>query len=157
MAAASVAAPPLDGLRFVGTLLRFIRTVEQEARRMPGAEDLSIADLGVLGQIDRGADCPSQVARSLRLDPARVTHVTDRLVALGYVARASDPNDRRRWRLSLTVAGTARLAQGHRDTLTAVERLLAGLSADERASVALGMDGIRRELDGTAGDGAVRG
>ena len=143
----SIAAPALDGLRLVGTLILLVRTVEQQARQMPGADDLTITDLGLMGQIDRGADCPSQVARALRLDPARVTHITDRLVALGYVARAVDPNDRRRWRLSLTSDGAARLATGRRDTLAAVTSLLAGLSDEERDAVAMGVAGIRRELE----------
>jgi DNA-binding MarR family transcriptional regulator len=147
MGRASVSAPALDGLRLVGTLMLLVRTLEQRARQMTGTDDLTITDLGLLGQIDRGADCPSQVARALRLDPARVTHVTDRLVALGYVARAVDPNDRRRWRLSLTAAGEQRLAAGRRDTRMAVETLLEGLSDDERAAVATGVEGIRRELE----------
>jgi DNA-binding MarR family transcriptional regulator len=147
VAPASAPAPALDALRLVGTLILLVRTVEQEARQVAGADDLTIMDLGLLGQIDRGADCPSQLARALRLDPARVTHVTDRLVALGYVARAVDPNDRRRWRLSLTAAGADRLASGRRDTRTAVETLLRGLSDEERAAVSTGVAGIRRELD----------
>ena len=147
MGRASVSAPALDGLRLVGTLMLLVRTLEQRARQMAGADDLTITHLGLLGQIDRGTDCPSQVARALRLDPARVTHVTDRLVALGYVARAVDPNDRRRWRLSLTTAGEQRLAAGRRDTLAAVETLLTGLSEEERDAVAVGVAGIRRELD----------
>ena len=147
MGRASVSAPALDGLRLVGTLMLLVRTVEQRSRQATGADDLTMTDLGVLGQIDRGADCPSHVARALRLDPARVTHVTDRLVALGYVARAVDPNDRRRWQLSLTADGTARLAAGRLDTLAAVESLLSGLSEEERDAVATSVAGIRRELE----------
>ena len=156
MGPASVSAPPLDGLRLVGTLLLLVRTVEQRARHMHAADDLTIADLGVLGQIDRGADCPSQVARTLRLDPARVTHVTDRLVSLGYVVRAVDPTDRRRWRLTLTVSGADRVAQGRNDILAAAETLLGGLSDQERAAVALGVSAIRRELDRDGGCGKER-
>ncbi|HEY8742893.1 MAG TPA: MarR family transcriptional regulator, partial [Chloroflexota bacterium] len=110
-------------------------------------DGLSIGDLGLLGQIDRGADCPSELARSLRMDPARVTHVTDRLVALGYVTRASDLVDRRRWRLSLTQSGAARLADCRAETVSAVEALIQGLSLEERDAVAIGVTGIRRVLD----------
>lgn len=143
----SVVAPPLDGLRLVGTLILLVRTLEQQTRQMSDADDLTIAELGVLGQIDRGADCPSQLARGLRLDPARVTHITDHLVALGFLARAVDPADRRRWRLSLTTAGAERLAAWRNDTRLAVETLLQGLSDEERAAVATSVAGIRRELE----------
>lgn len=156
MGRASVSAPPMDGLRLVGTLLLLVRTVEQQARHMQAVDDLTIADLGVLGQIDRGADCPSQVARTLRLDPARVTHVTDRLVSLGYVVRAVDPTDRRRWRLALTASGIDRLAQGRNDIVAAAETLLGSLSDQERAAVALGVSAIRRELDRDGGGGKER-
>ncbi len=143
----SDSALPLDGLRLVGTLILLVRTVEQQARQAQCADTLALADLGVLGQIDRGADCPSQLARVLRLDPARVTRLTDRLVTLGYVTRTVDLSDRRRWRLSLTAAGATRLAAGRSETLGAVDTLLDGLTDAERAGLALGVNGIRRLLD----------
>ncbi|MGI8914851.1 MAG: MarR family winged helix-turn-helix transcriptional regulator [Chloroflexota bacterium] len=143
----SDSALPLDGLRLVGTLILLVRTVEQQARQARRADTLALADLGVLGQIDRGADCPSQLARALHLDPASVTRLTDRLVTLGYVTRTVDLSDRRRWRLSLTAAGATRLAAGRSETLGAVDTLLDGLTDAERAGLALGVNGIRRLLD----------
>jgi DNA-binding MarR family transcriptional regulator len=141
------AAPGVDGLRLVSTLILLVRSLEQQLRQAPGADTLAISDLGMLGQIDRGVDCPSHLARTLRLDPARVTHLTDRLVTLGYVTRASDPADRRRWRLSLTPSGAARLADGRVQTLAAVDALLAGLTEEERSALTQGVTGIRRVLD----------
>lgn len=143
----SDSALPLDGLRLVGTLILLVRTVEQQARQARRADTLALADLGVLGQIDRGADCPSQLARALHLDPASVTRLTDRLVTLGYVTRTVDLSDRRRWHLSLTAAGATRLAAGRSETLGAVDTLLDGLTDAERAGLALGVNGIRRLLD----------
>src|SRR3954447_17943584 len=108
--AAPVAPAAPDALRSAGTLLRLVRTIDQQLRTTSARDDaLSITELGVLGQIDRGIDLPSQVARSLRIDPARVTHLTDRLVEQGYITRDADPRDRRRWRLQLTVGGGERL------------------------------------------------
>lgn len=149
-------AAGVDGLRLIGTLILLVRSLEQQLRQAPGADTLTVSDLGVLGQIDRGVDCPSHLARSLRLDPARVTHLTDRLVALGYLTRASDPADRRRWRLSLTPAGAARLAGGRTQTLAAVDALLADLTEEERSALTQGVTGIRRVLDHGSDDAAER-
>ena len=111
-----------------------------------GCEYVDIAELGVLAQIDRGVDLPSQVARALRLDPARVTHLTDRLVARGYIERTIDPQDRRCWRLHLTALGAQRLAEGRGDVSVAMETLLDGLSEEERAGLIRGLEGVRRVL-----------
>jgi DNA-binding MarR family transcriptional regulator len=135
-----------DALRIAGTLLLLVRALEQQLRAAGGVNALTVTDLGVLGQIDRGVDLPSQVARAMRLDPARVTHVTDRLVAHGYVDRAIDPNDRRCWRLQLTHTGKQRLAEGRTDLMAGMERLLDGLSEAERVGLMEGLEGTRRGL-----------
>jgi DNA-binding MarR family transcriptional regulator len=141
----SVSTAP-DVLRIAGTLLLLVRALEQQLRLVSGAAALTVTELGVLGQIDRGVDLPSQVARAMRLDPARVTHVTDRLVERGYVARAIDANDRRCWRLLLTETGKQRLAEGRIDLKASMERLLEGLSETERAGLMEGLEGVRRGL-----------
>jgi MarR family transcriptional regulator for hemolysin len=128
-----------DALRMVGTLTRLSRTLDQRLRHA-SADDLSIIELSVLGQIERGIDLPSAVARVLQLDPARVTRITDRLVMLGYIEREADLGDRRRCHLRLTDAGRAELS-------TAVAELLAGLSDEERTGLMRGLESIRRVLD----------
>ena len=45
----------------------------------------------------------SELAEFLEMEPIAVGRVIDRLVAAGFVERRADPNDRRRWRLYLTV------------------------------------------------------
>ena len=120
-----------DALRLAGTLLRLVRALDQQLRAATGPDPLTITELSVLVQIDRGVDLPSLLARTLRLDPARVTHVADRLVARGYIVRAVDPEDRRRWRLRLTPLGTQRLAEGQADVRAAMEALLGGLTEEE--------------------------
>lgn len=138
-----------DVLRLVGSLTLLLRTLEQELRSCSGADPLSLTELGALGRIERGVDQPSLLARALRLDPARVTHLTDRLVGQGYVARTVDQEDRRRWRLRLTAAGSLRLQAGRTHLRTAMEALLDGLSTEERADLQHGLDGVRRVLDAT--------
>jgi DNA-binding MarR family transcriptional regulator len=135
-----------DALRLAGTLIILVRALEQQVRAASGADVLTLTDIGVLGQIDRGVELPSQVARALRLDPARVTHVTDRLVQHGYVARTVDPHDRRCWRLQLTDTGRQRLAEGRREVASNMERLLEGLSDVEREQLIDALERVRRHL-----------
>lgn len=141
----SAVAP--DPLRQAGTLVLLVRAMDQQLRAATSPDTLSLAELSVLGQVDRGVDLPSQVARALRMDPARVTHVVDRLVAHGSLTRAVDPEDRRRWRLRLTERGSQSLSDGRADMRAAMERLLDGLTPEEREGLEQGIAGVRRVLD----------
>lgn len=139
-----------DSLRMVGTLLLLLRMVDHATRQRPGVIALTITELNVLGQIDRGADTPTRLAHALRLDPARVTHLTDRLVAGGFISRAVDPNDRRRWRLSLTPSGLDRLETGRADIRAVVAQLFTDMTDAEQAALVTGLAGARRALDARA-------
>jgi MarR family transcriptional regulator for hemolysin len=141
------ALPTPDALHYAGTLLRLVRALDQQLRTATGPDPLSVLELSVLVRIDRGVDLPSLLARTLRLDPARVTHMVDRLVTRGYIVREVDPKDRRCWRLHLTPQGTQRLDEGLADMRTAMEALLDGLTEEERAGLMLGLDGVRRLVD----------
>ena len=133
-----------DALYYAGTLVRLVRALDQQLRAATGPDPLTTTELGVLGQIDHGIDLPSLLARTLRLDPARVTHVADRLVARGYIVRAVDPRDRRCWRLHLTPLGRQRLEEGRADVRAAMEALLGGLTEEERTGLLRGLAGVRR-------------
>ncbi len=70
-------------------------------------QDLSLRQLAVLYRIREGTVFPSSLARRLRISPAVVTGLLDRLEQRGYVRRRMDPVDRRRQRLELTERGQA--------------------------------------------------
>jgi DNA-binding MarR family transcriptional regulator len=70
-------------------------------------QDLSLRQLAVLYRIREGTVFPSSLARRLRISPAVVTGLLDRLEQRGYVRRRMDPSDRRRQRLELTARGHA--------------------------------------------------
>jgi DNA-binding MarR family transcriptional regulator len=63
-----------------------------------------------------------------------------------------DATDRRRCRLRLTEPGGARLDAARAEISERMASLLQGLSAEERASLAKGLEAVRRELDLTAED-----
>lgn len=134
-------------LRVAGTLVLLARALDGELRHMPAAIQLNLAELSVLGQVSRGNTLPSAIARAMRLDPARVTRIGDRLVRLGYLERCEDSDDRRRCRLRLTPSGEERLVQGRHDLSAAMSSLLDGLSLEDRAALTHSLEAVRQTLD----------
>ncbi len=104
-----------------------------------GGLDLSLRQVAVLYMIRDGAGYPSQIARRLRVTPAVVTGLLDRLEQRGYLRRQADPSDRRRFRVVLTEAGE--------DASNAVMRMLSREVADRLAGVsAADLDILERAL-----------
>jgi DNA-binding MarR family transcriptional regulator len=136
----------IDELKLLGGLLQLVRTLDQQVRAEGGDDGLNLAELSVLSQVSRGSDAPTLIARALRIDPARITHLTDRLVTLGYLERTVDPADRRKLRLRLTDLGAERVIKGRSDIQAAMRRLLAGLTVEELSGMNLALEGVRRVL-----------
>src|SRR5579884_4317941 len=137
---------PSDTFRMTGTLLLLVRSLEHRLREH-SPDDLALADLSVLRQIQRGRDLPSAVARALQLDPGRVSRIVDGLVGRGYISREQDAVDRRCWHLSLTEAGKARLDMGRDDIRATMNDLLSGLSKPDRQALEMGLEAVRRDLE----------
>jgi DNA-binding MarR family transcriptional regulator len=135
-----------DPVREAGTLLLLVRVVDQQLRAATAPNAITISDLSVLANVARGVDSPSLVARTLKMDPARVTHVVDGLVEEGALTREVDPSDRRRWQLALTDAGMRKLTEGTDKLRSAMEAALEGLTKEEHQALSLGIAGIRRVL-----------
>ena len=138
---------PYDALRAAGTLTRLVRVLDQATRDLDQPDHLGISELSILGQVDRGNDLPSGIARTLRLDPARVTRLSDRLVTLNLLRREQDTEDRRRCHLVLTPEGDGRLETGRRALVDVVERVLDRLSPNEREGLLSGLEAARSVLD----------
>src|SRR3954464_7185304 len=97
--------------RLLRLLPRFQRWAATTVQANRGGQDLSLRQLAVLYLMREGAAFPSELARQLRISPAVVTGLLDRLEQRGYLRRLADASDRRRLRLALTDAGlTASLA-----------------------------------------------
>lgn len=104
--------------RLLGALHRVHRWSVATVQADRGELDLSLRQVAVLFLIGEGAAFPSQIARKLRVTPAVVTGLLDRLEQRGYVRRTADAHDRRRFRLVLTDSG--------QEASRAVGRMLAG-------------------------------
>ena len=75
-------------------------------RALMDAAGVTTAQAAVLAVV-AGAERPTQktVADALGLNESAVTGMANRLIALDYLAREKDPDDRRAWLLRLTTQG----------------------------------------------------
>jgi DNA-binding MarR family transcriptional regulator len=90
-------------------LLDAARAVEARAEGVLAGAGLSLAKLGALRHLVLAAEplTLSQLAERHCCGKSNVTQLVDRLEADGLVARASDPDDRRTVRATVTAAGRA--------------------------------------------------
>jgi DNA-binding MarR family transcriptional regulator len=115
----------------------FTLALEPEGLRPPHFDLLASLDEG-------GARSQSALAKGLALEPAHLVSLLDELEELGLVARAPDPNDRRRYAISLTSRG-ATLTRRLNTVARRVEvELLADLSVDERNSLRVSLQRLAR-------------
>lgn len=98
----------------------------------------------------------AQIGERLGIDRTTIVAMLDRLVAMGWIERLADPNDRRVYRLVPTAAGAA----AHRQAATAVldveRRFLAPLGATEAARLTNALRLLRDSRNGPDGQGPVR-
>ena len=90
----------------IGQLVRRLRAERR---------DLSLAQVTVLGRLDRVGPCGvSDLAAGERVRPQSMASTVAALLATGLVSRAPDPGDRRRVLIALTPAGREALAVDRR-------------------------------------------
>lgn len=110
------------------------------------AHGLTIADFDVLAALRRLGDPhvtkPTDLARTLLLSPAGMTSRLDRLERAGLIERRADPDDRRSSLVVLSPSGKRAVDAAVTEHVANEARLLAPLSASERAS----LDRILRKL-----------
>ncbi|MEU6716234.1 MarR family transcriptional regulator [Nonomuraea sp. NPDC046802] len=124
----------------VGVVIRIFRAsrlLEQGIKDYFEAHGLEPWEYDVLATLLRAGDSStlrmSDLAGAAMITPSALTNRIDRLVAKGLVTRATDPDNRRLVRTTLTAEGR-RLADGLIEGHLANElNLIEGLSADERA------------------------
>jgi DNA-binding MarR family transcriptional regulator len=127
------AKPP----RFVFLLNRAQKALQRWIETRPQAWDgISSAQAGLLFFLTaRDQATVGEIATALDVAPAAVTNLSKRMEAAQLVARASDASDGRVTRLHLTVTGQQASAQAGAVLKELNQRLTAGFSADELATV----------------------
>jgi DNA-binding MarR family transcriptional regulator len=131
-------------------LIGFARALNVRLRETPDGTGLALAELNVLGGIEKRHDLSTTLVRTLLLDAPRVSRIVDGFVASGYITRETDQDDRRRCRLRLTPSGIEVLARGRMELALAMEDMLRGLTDEERAGLERAVPGMRRVLVGDA-------
>lgn len=93
-------------------------------------------DYAVLATLDAfGPLSQAEIGRRLGIDRSDVVALLNRLAAEGLVLREQDPDDRRRNTISLTAAGTERLAEMDGQVARAQDDLLAPLDDDDQVTL----------------------
>jgi DNA-binding MarR family transcriptional regulator len=118
-------------------------------RRMRSEGRIPIAQLAVLGRLDRGGPATvSALATAERVRPQSMSQTVSELEADGFVTRRPDPTDRRQLLVELTDAGTATLADERRHREGWLARAIAeDLSPAERRSLEAALEPLRRLAD----------
>lgn len=117
-------------------LTNLVRAYRFRDRDRVCCHDISIAQSHAMERLAaEGALTVNELAAALFLEKSSASRLADGLVRKGYAERATDPEDRRRVRISLTQSGRA-LARKVEEDLTAHRgELLTGLPASERRAV----------------------
>jgi DNA-binding MarR family transcriptional regulator len=124
-------------------IVRTARRLRQEA-----GTDLSPSLTAALSTVERhGPLTPSEVATRERIQRPTVTRVLARLEEQGLVARTPDPQDRRSSLVTTTAAGSALLAELRTRKTAFLAHRIAGLDAEDRATLARAADILERMLD----------
>jgi len=94
-----------EARRVLRLLPRLQRWATLALQADPVSQDLSLRQLGVLFLVRQGMTSPGDLARRLRVTPAVITGLLDRLERRGYARRVDAPDDRRRLQVALTEPG----------------------------------------------------
>jgi DNA-binding MarR family transcriptional regulator len=116
-----------------------MRTIREEMRRQ-GAPLFSIPQIRALAFLHRrpGA-CLLDLADHLGVTCPTASTIVDRLVRRGVVARAADPEERRRVVLTLTPLGTRHLRRARQSTQAWMATALARLTPDALQRITRGV------------------
>ncbi|WP_409239304.1 MarR family winged helix-turn-helix transcriptional regulator [Streptomyces sp. PA5.6] len=142
----------LDAMALVGRIKRADHLLSKGMKRVFVEYGLEFAEFDVLATLRR-VGAPHELTAGGLLKTAMVTSgaITNRLDKLerkGLIERRPDPNDRRAIRVRLTDAGRDLVDRAVVDHIANEERMLAALSADERAA----LGGALRRLLVSLGD-----
>ena len=146
--------PDLDAspMAVMGRLKRLNQLIDGELGRTFATHDLDRASFDVLATLRRSnaehSLTPAGLMRSSMVTSGAITQRLDRLEARGLVSRKPSETDGRGVQVTLTEAGLALIDAALPDHVATENRLLAALSAEERAALA----GALRTLLESLGD-----
>lgn len=143
--------PDLDAspMGVIGRLSRLTRLIDGELRRTFTAHDLDAASFDVLATLRRNARelTPAELMRSSMVTSGAITQRLDRLEARGLVTRTPSATDGRVVHVSLTEAGQELIDHALPAHVATEHRLLASLTAEERAALATSLRNLLEALE----------
>ena len=137
------ATPPGELVAVADGLRRLTLTLEQLRHRYGELAGVGYTDVMALGNLY--ADGPlsaADLATRLGITRSSVTALVDRLEDAGLVERQSDPDDRRRLRLTLTTQGRAAVQRARGWSLEA----LRGIEQDRLPTIAQALEQLSEAL-----------
>lgn len=135
---------------FLALLQRLRTEFAAEVQPLLRARGLAPGTLHLLELVERHPH-PTEMARELGMPPATASRLLKALEAGGYVVRATDPADLRRYRFRLTTAGARVRDQAAALVHESVERRLARLDPVERAELERLLQRLLGEGEGGSG------
>lgn len=128
-----------DAMGIVGRISRLSRIMEATMEADYAQFGLSGPDFDVLATLRRGGApyelTPTQLYRASMLSSGAMTNRLDRLEQKFLIARRPDPEDRRGIRVSLTPRGLSVVDAALVSHVACEERMLIGLTPDDRRSL----------------------
>jgi DNA-binding MarR family transcriptional regulator len=135
--------------RVVTALSRLSRRLDVYYRRQFEELDIGPAEWSVLSSLaveGQDGSTPSRLAELGGVSRSTMTHRLDRMVQRGLVARAPDPGNRTRMRITMTVDGWELFRRAVLDAEVVESRLLSALDERERRQLASLLDKLVAEL-----------
>ena len=141
--------------RLMRRLVRLVGLLEPHRH---GDVSASLSEVMALGELS-DADLLSQqeLARRLGLEKSTVSRLVAGMERRGWVSRARDPDNRRYFRLTLTSDGRSAAERVGQHLQSHHERLLGGLTPEERTALSTGLAALGRLLDEQHGGSAPGG
>ena len=122
-------------------LRRAIGRLQRSLRNTRDLDAPTPSQLSALGTLYRdGPLATGELAERERLKPQSVTRLVAALTDRGFIRRAVDATDRRRFVVAITPAGTRRLAREMERRDEQLARELAHLGSEERATLRAACD-----------------
>ncbi len=149
--------PDLDvaPMALIGRLKRLSQHLSREMDKTFAAHGLNMASFDVLATLRRsGAPyqlSPNDLIGAMMVTSGTMTNRIDQLVKAGLVSRVSNPADGRSVLIALTERGLERIEAAVGAHVATQERLVAGLSADERGDLDAGLRRFLAQFESVEG------
>ena len=132
-------------------LWRTTREMQQIAEANIATTGLCLSDFAVLeALLHGGPQRVTTIAEKVLLTSGSMTSAIDRLAAKGLVERAADPHDARARVIELTGAGTSLIEPIFAEHAAALDAVVSGLSAENRAELLRLLLALRSNIRGDA-------